>query len=270
MQYVYEVHLHTRESSRCGRTPAREYIPFYIDHGYDGIVVTDHFTGNTSYVPDRGAPWPRQVDAFCRGYEEAADEGARRGFKVFFGLEQQYANDECLIYGPDRAWLLAHPDLPSWGRRRMFEEIERIGGCAVLAHPFRVRDYVARITLHPFVHAVEAFNAGNRPEDDVYGLAYARRTGLPVTAGSDMHCTGDRRELYGVVFDEPWTSLDDYIRAIRLRRPFGLKTGEGRGEGEPRPLERPYEMLGSLERPVPWDVSVLFGAHPAQPSREAR
>ena len=39
MKYTYEVHLHTNESSLCGRTPAREYIPFYIDQGYDGIVV---------------------------------------------------------------------------------------------------------------------------------------------------------------------------------------------------------------------------------------
>jgi len=28
MSYIYEVHLHTDESSACGKTPAREYIPF--------------------------------------------------------------------------------------------------------------------------------------------------------------------------------------------------------------------------------------------------
>ena len=57
MQYIYETHLHTNESSECGRTPAREYIPYYMDQGYDGIVVTDHFYGNPSYMADRSAPW---------------------------------------------------------------------------------------------------------------------------------------------------------------------------------------------------------------------
>ena len=260
MPYLYETHLHTDESSACGKTPAREYIPFYMDRGYDGIVVTDHFTGNTSYVPDRSAPWKDQVDAYCRGYEEARNEGERRGFRVFFGIEQQFANDECLIYGPDKAWLLANPDLPGWGRRRLLDEVEKAGGCVVLAHPFRVRDYVRRITLNTCVHAVEVFNANNRPVDDVYALAYARRAGCPITAGSDMHCIGRQKELYGVVFDEPWEDIGAYVRAIRNRLPFGVKAAPGRGQGEPLQLERPWELLDADERPVPWDPASLFGA----------
>lgn len=258
MSFVYEVHLHTDESSRCGRTPAREYVPFYIDAGYDGIVVTDHFTGNPSYVPDRSAPWPEQVDAYCRGYEEALDEGIRRGLKVFFGIEQQFANDECLIYGPDKAWLLAHPDIASWGRRRLFDEVNAIGGAIVHAHPFRVRDYVRKITINTCVHAVEAFNRGNRPEDDVWALAYARYNRLPVTAGSDMHHTASPGPLYGVVFGQPWEKIGDYARALREKAPFGVKIPEGRGTGGHHPLERPYELLDGNERPVPWDPAVLF------------
>ena len=119
MPYTYEVHLHTNESSLCGKTPAREYIPFYMDQGYQGIVVTDHFTGNTSYIPDRNAPWPQQVHEFCRGYEEALDEGIRRGFDVFFGIEQQIENDEFLVYGPDPQWLLEHPDTPALDTQAM-------------------------------------------------------------------------------------------------------------------------------------------------------
>ncbi len=257
MPYLYETHLHTDESSRCGRTPAREYIPFYMDHGYDGIVVTDHFYGNSSYVPDRSAPWAQQVDAYCRGYEAALDEGIRRGFKVFFGIEQQFANDEALIYGPDRQWLLDHPDVYTWGRRRWFDEVEALGGCVVLAHPFRVRDYVVKISLNTCVHAVEAYNCGNRPVDDIYGLAYGRHYRYPLTAGTDMHYTGRVAGLYGVVFDRPWESIFDYVRAIRHGEPFGLQVPAGRGEGIPTPLERPYEFLDAQEQPVAWDVGIL-------------
>jgi len=257
MSYIYEVHLHTDESSACGQTPAREYIPFYMDQGYDGLVVTDHFTGNTSYVPDRNAPWKQQVDEYCRGYEEALDEGIRRGFKVFFGIEQQFANDECLIYGPDKQWLLDHPDTPNWTRRQWFDEINAIGGCIVLAHPFRVRDYVKKITLNTCVHAVEAFNSGNKPEADVYGLAYAKRYGYPITAGSDMHYVPRKRELYGVVFDEPWKDIFTYVHAIREKKPFGVKVPEERGYGAFQPLERPYEMLNIQEQIVDLDLDEL-------------
>lgn len=258
MLAIYEVHLHTKESSACGRTPAREYIPFYIDRGYDGLVVTDHFTGNTSYVADRHAPWKEQVDAYCRGYEEALEEGIRRGFKVFFGIEQQFANDECLIYGADKQWLLNHPDAPTWSRRKWYEEIDAIGGCIVHAHPFRVRDYVKKVTLNSCVHAIEVFNSGNTPQADIYGLAFAQKYGYPMTAGTDMHEIHSNRELYGVVFDEPWEDIFSYVRAIRAKTPFALQTAQGRGLGAPAPLERPYERLDMQEKCMPWAVSEIF------------
>ena len=258
MPYTYEVHLHTNESSLCGKTPAREYIPFYMDQGYQGIVVTDHFTGNTSYIPDRNAPWPQQVREFCRGYEEALDEGIRRGFDVFFGIEQQIENDEFLVYGPDPQWLLEHPDTPRWTRRQWFDTVSAMGGCIVLAHPFRVRDYIKRITLNTCVHAVEAFNGGNNPVDDVYGRAYALHYGYPMTAGTDMHYIPHSRDLYGVVFDEPWENIFSYARAIREKQPFHVRIPEGRGEGTPLPLQLPYERLDEQEQVLDWDVSELF------------
>lgn len=258
MSYTYEVHLHTNESSICGKTPAREYIPFYLDHGYDGIVVTDHFYGNPSYVPDRSAPWEKQIDEYCRGYEEALDEGIKRGLKVFFGIEQQFANDECLIYGPDKQWLLDHPDLPGWSRKRLFDEVEKIGGCIVLAHPFRVRDYVKKISLNNCVHAVEGFNRGNRPVDDAYALAYAAYFHYPMTAGSDMHRISDPAVLYGVEFDEPWQDIFSYVHAIRENKPFRLRAEESRKTQAILPLERPYEYLDQNGQPQSWDVMQLF------------
>lgn len=82
--------------------------------------------------------------------------------------------------------------------------------CIVLAHPFMVRDYVKKITLNACVHAVEVFNSGNQPEADVYGLAYVRRFGYPITAGSDMHyiprknctafCLTNRGRTFSLVF----------------------------------------------------------------------
>ncbi len=259
MSYLYETHLHTDESSRCGVTPAREYIPYYIDQGYRGIIVTDHFCGNVSYTPDRSAPWRKQMDDYCRGYEEALNEGIKRGLDVFFGVEQNFDGDECLIYGVDKQWLCDHPDIVGWNRRRLFDEVCAVGGCVVQAHPFRVRDYLSKIVLNASVHAVEAFNAGNRPQDDLYGLAYARHYNLPITSGSDMHRIGQRdgEMLYGVRFDKPWTGIMDYVHAILDKKPFGVKFNPGRDQGALQPLALPWEYRNCEDQIVPWSPEIL-------------
>lgn len=254
MGYLYETHLHTDEGSRCGKTPAKEYIPYYIDQGYRGIIVTDHFYGNVSYTPDRSSSWRDQMDFYCRGYEEALNEGIKRGLDVFFGVEQNYDGDEYLIYGVDKRWLVDHPDMVAWSRKMLFDEVVSAGGCMVQAHPFRVRDYISRIVLCRCVHAVEVFNAGNRHQDDLYALAYARRYNLPMTAGSDMHRIGERSGslLYGVEFDRPWTDIGDYVKAILEHKTFGLRFDEGRNAGELMPLERPWEYRDENDEPAQW------------------
>lgn len=259
MGFLYETHLHTDEGSRCGVTPAKEYIPYYIDQGYRGIIVTDHFYGNVSYTPDRSAPWRDQMDAYCRGYEEALNEGIKRGLDVFFGVEQNYDGDEYLIYGVDKQWLVDHPDIVSWSRRQLFDEVCAVGGCMVQAHPFRVRDYISRIVLCRCVHAVEVYNAGNRPQDDLYALAYAHKYGIPMTAGTDMHRIGQRPDemLYGVEFNEPWHDIQDYVRAILEGKSFGLRFNKGRDRGELLPLGRPWEYRDEEDKPVQWSPDEL-------------
>ena len=259
MSYLYETHLHTVEASRCGRTPAREYIPYYLDQGYRGIVVTDHFYGNVSYKPDRNLPWRDQVDGYCRGYEEALDEGIKRGLDVFFGIEQHFDGDEALIYGVDKQWLYDNPGVIHWDRRELFENVCTAGGCVVQAHPFRVRNYISCVRLNSFVHGIEAFNGGNNPWDDRYALAYAKLMDLPVTAGTDMHAIGGRPEIYnfGVCFDEPWTDISDYVHAILNKKPFGVKFNEGRDTCELQPIPLPCEFWGRDGSHSSWSPEVL-------------
>lgn len=259
MSYIYETHLHTDESSRCGRTPAREYIPYYLDMGYQGIIVTDHFYGNVSYTPDRNTSWREQIDNYCRGYEEALNEGIKRGLDVFFGIEQLFDGDEALIYGVDKQWLYDHPEIVGWNRRQLFDQVCAVGGCVVHAHPFRVRNYLSCIRLNSCVHAIEVYNAGNRPVDDCYALAYAKYWNLPITAGTDMHRIGERPDSmnYGVKFEKKWSSVMDYVHAILNREPFEAVFNEGRGVGELTPLDLPWEYRDENDRIGSWSPEIL-------------
>jgi len=222
--FVYETHMHTCQASACGKSMGRDYIQRYIDAGYAGIMFTDHFYRGNCAV-DRRLPWREFVNRFCAGYEDALNEGVRRGLPVFFGWEENFDGDEYLIYGLDKAWMLEHPEMVSWTRRQQYEAVRAAGGCVVQAHPFRARSYNHTIYLAQYLcDGVEAFNAGNEPDWNSLALRYAQVIGKPMTAGSDNHNADAMGpgKLAGVAFDAPLRDIRDYVNAILDNRSFAL------------------------------------------------
>lgn len=238
MPYLYETHLHTSQSSACGRSTGSEHVRFYKKLGYQGVIITDHFFGGNTAVP-RDLPWQERIERFCAGYEEAFEEGKRCGLDVFFGWEQGYGgkngvgSDEYLIYGLDKAWLLAHPEVEHWTRKEQLEGVHRAGGCVIQAHPFRNRDYISRICLaRDYVDGVEVGNAGNEAFNDAYALRYAKEYDLAMTAGSDNHLSGKEKwvkeNLMGIVTQERLTCIGDLVRMINNKKGVSLFVPEGR------------------------------------------
>jgi hypothetical protein len=252
LPYLYETHLHTCQGSACGVSRGRDYISRYRDLGYTGIIVTDHFFRGNCAV-DRGLPWEKRIDRFCRGYEEAGEAGARLGLDVFFGWEETHEFDDFLVYGLDKKWLKAHPEAERWTRREQFDAVNRAGGCVVHAHPFRQHAYIRKITLSPcLVNGVEAANGGNSDSAyDALAWVYAKKAGLPVTAGTDIHCVSDARPetVFGVYLDRKMETIADYAGAVRGRAIAGLKHSPGRCDfrGGPLPV-LPVEIRDGEDR----------------------
>jgi len=260
--YLYETHLHTCLGSACGVSRGYEYIQAYKDLGFSGIIVTDHFYNGNCAV-SRSLPWKRWVEAFVRGYEEARNEGEKRGLDVFFGWEETFDGDDYLVYGLDKEWLLAHPECRSWSRKEQFEEVSAAGGCVVQAHPFRQHYYISLITLCPkLVHAVEAANAGNNDDSyDALAFAYAKSAGLPVTAGSDIHraCDLKRSAPFGVYIDKKITSIAGYVDAVRGNSISGLHVRPGRLALSGKPsVSLPIKIRDEHDKPSPVDVRSLL------------
>lgn len=230
--YVYETHLHTNEASACAVNTGAEMARACYEAGYTGIMVTNHFVyGNTNV--DRSLPWAEWVECFCKGYENAKTEGDKLGLQVFFGWESCYQGTEFLVYGPDKAWLLAHPQIRDATIEEQYRMVSQDGGMVIHAHPFRKEDYIPKIRLFPeYVDGAECVNAThscglsrshNDPEFDEKAKAYAKGYHLPMTAGSDVHRT---ELLYGgMAYKEPLTGIDDYIRAVKERRDCLLLNG---------------------------------------------
>ncbi|MDR0669035.1 MAG: PHP domain-containing protein [Treponema sp.] len=263
MAYLYETHLHTCQSSACASAAGREYIPYYLDAGYSGIVVTDHFfRGNSTLDPY--LPWRAWVREFCRGYEDAREEGARRGLDVFFGWEETFEGDDYLVYGLDKEWLLEHPEVRRWTRREQYQAVQAAGGCVVHAHPFRQHDYIEEVCLAPrLIDAVEVANAGNREQGyDALALRYAEKLGLPLSAGSDIHHIeqAEAGELYGVYLREKPENSAAFaamIKAGEVRGTADLRIEAGRLESRgDEALHTPLKILDETEQPISrnfWD-----------------
>jgi hypothetical protein len=232
MNYLYETHLHTAHSSACARSKGSEYILPYKEMGFSGIIVTDHFYNGNTAIPRR-LPWKEWVKEFCRGYEEARNEGERRGFDVFFGWEETFDGcDDYLIYGLDKEWLMEHPEARNWTRGEQYRAVKAAGGCVVQAHPFRQHGYIRRVVLSTgCVDGVEAANVGNAEQSyDGLAMRYAQKLNLPATAGSDMH---DARQIcnewvYGIFVENKLKTIDDYVNVICNNGISGISVSEGR------------------------------------------
>ena len=197
--------------------------------GYDGIFVTDHFYHGNTCV-DRSLPWPEWVHGYCEAYREAKAEGDRQGLKVFFGWEISYDAEDFLIYGLPEQWLVDHPDVIKWDQAEQYAKIHEAGGLVVQAHPFRERDYMTEIKLHPHhCDAWETANAGNEPYQNRLAYDYAKAHGITMTAGSDIHRVGSTS--YGCVFgmftDEPLNSEQDYVKLIKSGKGFSMNVPDG-------------------------------------------
>ena len=182
--FLYETHLHTKESSGCGHVPAAQMVEEYLERGYAGIVVTDHLPDDT--LPRFPNDWQKWIDHYLMGYKAAKAAGDRLGLDVILGVELRFPADtsDFLLYGADEEFLRANPFLFNTNLKRF----SRKYGKQVLiaqAHPYRFP-----FPLYPrHIHGVEIVNANER-HDNSNDLALAltkKHKNLIQLAGSDAH-----------------------------------------------------------------------------------
>ena len=220
--YKYETHLHTSEGSTCASSTGAEMARAHKAMGYDGIFVTDHFFNSSTTVP-RDLPWEQRIDLYCKGYENALEEGLKIGLDVFFGVEWTVNGADLLLYNMDKQWLKENEHLlMEVDERELFDAVRSSGGFIVQAHPFREASYIPHISLYPHhVAAVEVVNTRN--SDPLFGgntvfndraKQYAAMFGLPQTGGSDTH-NAAQIVNGGILVPEKINTPADYLRQIK-------------------------------------------------------
>lgn len=209
------MHIHTSDTSKCGRATGAEMARACREAGYDMIVVTDHFF-NANIGCDRSLPWEEKVEYLFRGYRAAKAEGDKIGLKVLPGWETFTNGPEYLTYGLGEEFLLANPDIDRLGNAEYLARVREAGGFVIHAHPFRKASYIPDFVPDPHsVEAFEVFNAAHKdPAFNAQALKMARRFGLIQTAGCDAHFT-EGVSGGAMLFPHELNTSEELIAALR-------------------------------------------------------
>ncbi len=189
--FKMELHVHTKYASGCGKMDAESIVRSYLDAGYSGIMLTDHYNRFTLWYPKK-LPLGNDLHGFLEGFNLVKEAGDRLGLKVYQGAEIRFdeaANDYLLFNYPDE--LLADPDgIFEMGLEKFSQLMHQTDAMLIQAHPCRSSSTPA---CHPvnsaFLDGVEVFNAciGNI-NNNQDALRYAEANpSLIRTQGSDCH-----------------------------------------------------------------------------------
>ncbi len=198
--YLTEMHLHTKETSNCGKMPAAETVENYISLGFNTIVVTDHFSTHTYFKYDYSSlSWQEKVDIFLKGYN-TAKEAAKGRINILLGMELRFDSEsdpnDYLVYGIDENFLREHKDILDMNISS-FSALARKNGLMIFqAHPFR---FGMKIINFKYLDGIEVCNRNieHDSHNDIAAL-WAEKFGLKKTAGSDHHQKGNEG-LAGII-----------------------------------------------------------------------
>lgn len=209
MEYKYEMHCHTGCVSRCGRVEPEKIVQLYKEKGYNGIVVTDHYSPMT-FTPN----WcpQKQIDFYLSGYRRmkafAGDD-----FTVLLGLELRHyftANDY-LIYGVDEEFFYNAGNLMLPWEKQVFKMCRDKGYLVFQAHPFRTG---IRQCNPDYIDGVEVYNGKTNKEQNTKALEWAKSNNKLMVSGSDFH-TVKNLARGGIITDLPIKSNKDLLEVLK-------------------------------------------------------
>lgn len=230
--FKYETHLHTAPVSACGRKTVRENLEFYKQIGYDGVFITNHFLdGNISV--DRSLPYEEKINFYFSDYEQALKIGREIGIKVFCGVEMTYGGTDFLVFGIDKEWWLAHPEIMDMKKSAQLPWLMESGALIFQAHPFREARWIDHFRLYPCVQGVEVINVGRKDPENKMAELYAEHYGKLKIAGTDNHLGADTKHLAGICTQTPIESVEDFIQK--------MTSGQVELFCQPNPLAPPEE-----------------------------
>lgn len=185
--FKYDLHVHTDETSPCGKVRASEMVDLYINEGYSGVVVTDHYYKGYFEKHLGALGWDEKIDRYLEGYHNACKSAEGKNFNVLLGMEISFEENknDYLVFGIDECFLRENKELYKLGLKKFRQLIEGMDILIFQAHPFRVNMTRAQCEL---IHGIEVYNGNPRHDsDNESAYRYAVENNLMMVSGSDFH-----------------------------------------------------------------------------------
>lgn len=211
---LIDPHIHTRGISHCSKCRYDKLVDICLQDGIDAIVLTNHYK-HGYYESDENFPAWRQK--YVDEYRITKEEGARRGVKVFFGLEvtlDETPYIDYVIYGLSDDLIEKERSLAVFSQKELFDYCESHNAVLYQAHPYRngttPQDprylHGVEINCHPMYN--------NNDKQRI--ITFAAEHSLKLSCGSDYH--GDTYKPHCGIY-VPDDISDTVALAEFLRRP---------------------------------------------------
>lgn len=220
-----EAHCHIFGGSRCAKADDDYVLSAYKNAGYDGIVVTNHYTPVCS-IAYQGTNHEEKVNYWFNLIDSFREKAKNYGIKIFYAGEVDLIKEdgfrtEFMVIGLTKEFLLKHDKIATYNQQKLFELCEENGFFMYQTHPFRKG---VKVADPRFMHGAEAFN-GHFHHDNNNALAvkFCEENKLVKLSGSDFHDYG-QRPLGGLILPEI-KNEKEYINAL-LKNNYSLIVNE--------------------------------------------
>lgn len=185
MSYKLELHAHSKSVSACSSTPEEMVAQLYIDAGYDGIVLSNHYSSYTLHHFLKGESFEANVNTYIDAARKVR-EAAKGKLDVILGCEIHIADssNDYLLFGFDEDFLY-NEEILSYNIDKLSAICREKGILIFQAHPFRNG---MRVVNPKLLDGIEVYN-GHKSHDsrNTIADAWADRFGLRKSSGSDFH-----------------------------------------------------------------------------------
>lgn len=210
-KYLFDTHIHTKEASSCSREWAADIVKRYKELGYDGLIITDHFSA--SQFKRHGSTYEEQVQRYLSGYR-AAKEFENENFHIILGMELRFLenDNDYLVYGFDEDFVINN-DLTQYNDPEEFRPVVEENNLIIFqAHPFRIGMTVVDPEL---LDGVEVYNGhGDHNSRNSIAFKWAELHSLRKLSGSDFH-GNTSLEPGGVYFEEYLADSKQVAKALK-------------------------------------------------------
>lgn len=206
-----DLHVHSSEVSPCGHLTVEELLQLYPAKGYDGFVLTNHFSAYAARkAAEKGADFHK---LFHETILKAQELGKEKDFLVLGGYEVRFngSSNDYLVYGMNEEHCRHIDDIFAMTPQTFGAFAAEEGLLFYQAHPFR-NDMT--VTDPKNLFGIEVLNGHPRHDsrNDI-ALAWAEKFGLRKIGGSDCHQTVDVGSS-GIITDQKVENMTDLVKVL--------------------------------------------------------